>query len=62
MNLDLIDEVRMDAEHWTTKYKNLMARQYDAMVKSRRFKIGDLVLKKVSLVTKDPSHGKLGPN
>ena len=62
MNLDLIDEVRMDAEHWTTKYKNLMARQYDAMVKPMRFNIGDLVLKKVSLATKDPSHGKLGPN
>ena len=24
LNLDLIDEVRMDAEHRTTKYKNLM--------------------------------------
>ena len=33
MNLDLIDEVRTDAEHRTTKYKNLMARQYDAIVK-----------------------------
>ena len=62
MNLDLIDEVRMDAERRTAKYKNLMARQYNEMVKSRRFNIGDLVLKKVSLATKDPSHGKLGPN
>ena len=26
LNLDLIDEVRMDAEHRTVKYKNLMAR------------------------------------
>ena len=26
LNLDLIDEVRMDAEHITTRYKNLMAR------------------------------------
>ena len=62
MNLNLIDEVKMDAEHRTVKYKNLMARQYDAMVKPRRFNIRDLVLKKVSLKTKDPSHGKLGPN
>ena len=62
LNLDLIDEVRMDAKHRTMKYKNLMARQYDAMVKPRRFNIGDLVLKKVSLATKDPFHGKLGPN
>ena len=62
MNLDLIDEVRTDAKHRTARYKNLMARQYDAMVKPRRFNIGDLVLKKVSLATKNPAHGKLGPN
>ena len=43
MNLDLIDKVRADAEHRAAKYKNLMARQYDAMVKPRRFNIGDLV-------------------
>ena len=62
LNLDLIDEVRTDAEHRTARYKNLMARQYDAMVKLRRFNIGDLVLKRVSLATKNPAHGKLGPN
>ena len=62
LNLDLIDEVRTDAEHKTARYKNLMARQYDAMVKSRRFNIGDLVLKKVSLAVKNPAHGKLGLN
>ena len=44
------------------RYKNLMARQYDAMVKPRRFNIGDLVLKRVSLANKNPAHGKLGPN
>ena len=49
LNLDLIDEVRTDADERTVRYKNLMARQYDAMVKPRRFNIGDLVLKKVSL-------------
>ena len=62
LNLDLIDEVKTDAKHRTVRYKNLMARQYDAMVKPRRFNIGDLVLKKVSLATKNPAHGKLGPN
>ena len=62
LNLDLINEVRTDAEHRTARYKNLMARQYDAMVRPRRFNIGDLVLKRVSLVTKKPAHGKLGPN
>ena len=62
LNLDLIDKVRTDAEERTARYKNLMARQHDAMVKPRRFNIGDLVLKKVSLATKNPAHGKLGPN
>ena len=62
LNLDLIDEVRTDAEERTTRYKDLMARQHDAMVKPRRFNIGDLVLKKVSLATKNLALGKLGPN
>ena len=35
MNLDLIDEVRIDADERIAKYKNLMARQHDAMVKPR---------------------------
>ena len=62
LKLDLIDEVRMDVEQRTAKYKNLMARQHDAMVKPRRFNIGDLVLKRVSLATKNLAHRKLGPN
>ena len=62
LNLDLIDEVRMDAEQRTTRYKNLMTRQYDAMVKPRRFNIRDLFLKRVSLSTRNLTHGKLGPN
>ena len=62
MNLDLIDEVRTDADERMTRYKNLMARQYDTMVRTRQFNIGDLVLKKVSLETKNPVYGKLGPN
>ena len=62
LNLNLIDEVRTDADERTARYKNLMARQYDAMVKSRRFNIGNVILKRVSLATKNPAHGKLGPN
>ena len=62
LNLDLIDEVRMNAKQRTAMYKNLMARQYDAMVKPKRFNIGDLILKRVSLMTRNPAHGKLGPN
>ena len=40
LNLDLIDEVRMNIEQRTMRYKNLMARQYDAMVKPKHFNIG----------------------
>ena len=57
LNLDLIDEVRMDVEQRTARYKNLMARQYDTMVKPRRFNIGDLVLKRVTLATRNPAYG-----
>ena len=62
LNLELINKVRMDAEQRTSRYKNLMAKQYDAMVKPRRFNIGELVLKRVSLATKNRAHGKLRPN
>ena len=39
-----------------------MAKHHELLVRLRQFNIGDLVLKRVSLATKDPSHGKLGPN
>ena len=52
----------METEKRIARYKNLMARQYDAMVKPRCFNIGDLVLNRVSLATRNLAHGKLGPN
>ena len=52
----------MDEEQRVARYKNLMTKHHDALVKPRQFNIGDLVLKMVSLATKDPAHGKLGPN
>ncbi len=30
-------------------------------MKHREFKVGDLMLRKVTLATKDPTQGKLGP-
>ena len=62
LSLDLINEVRMDAEQKVAHYKNLMTKHHDALVKPGQFNIGDLILKRVSLATKDPAHGKLGPN
>ena len=61
-NHDLINEVRMDVEQKTARYKSFMTWQYDVMVKLERFNIGDLVLKRVSLATKNLTHGKLGSN
>ena len=52
----------MDAEQRVDSYKNLMAKNHDALVKPRQFNIEDLVLKRVSLATKDPTYEKLGPN
>ena len=43
------------------KHKEVMAKFYNRKVKLRRFNIGDLVLRKISQATKDPSQGKLGP-
>uniref|UniRef100_A0A2N9FF19 Integrase catalytic domain-containing protein n=1 Tax=Fagus sylvatica TaxID=28930 RepID=A0A2N9FF19_FAGSY len=60
-NLDLVDEVRDQAEANTRVYQQRMARYYDRRVKHRQFKVGDLVLRKVTLATKDPTQGKLGP-
>ena len=59
-NLDLIDEVREEAMKRMAKHKEAMAKYYNRKVKVRRFNIGDLVLRKVSQATKDPSQGKLG--
>jgi hypothetical protein len=61
MNLDLLDEARDQAEVKTKAYQQKMARYHDRRVKHREFKVGDLVLKRVTLATKDPTQGKLGP-
>ena len=55
--MDLIDKVRDEALKQMEKYKGAMARYYNKKVKVRK----DLVLRKVSQVTKDSSQGKLGP-
>ena len=60
-NLDLIDEVKEEAMKRMAKHKEAMARYENQKVKVRRFNTVDLVLRKVSQATKDPSQGKLGP-
>jgi hypothetical protein len=44
------------------RYQEKMARHHNTNVKARQFEVGDLVLRKVTLATKDHTQGKLGPN
>ena len=60
LNLDGLDEVRDNASSKMTKYKKKMAKYYNKRVKLRRLDIGDLVLRKTTPATKDPTQGKLG--
>uniref|UniRef100_A0A2N9H2V5 RNase H type-1 domain-containing protein n=1 Tax=Fagus sylvatica TaxID=28930 RepID=A0A2N9H2V5_FAGSY len=62
LNLDLIDEVRETTETRMRRYQEKRARHYNTKVKPRQFSTGDLVLRKVTMATKDPTQGKLGPN
>ena len=59
--MDCIDEVREKASNKMTKYQQKMAEYYNKRVKLKRFDIRDLVLRKVTLATKDSTQGKLGP-
>ena len=61
LNLDLLDEARDQAEARTKAYQWGMAHYYDRQVKHREFEVRDLVLRKVTLATKDLTQGKLGP-
>jgi len=39
-----------------------MAKKYNSKVRHRDFKVGDLVLRKVTGATRDPTEGKVCPN
>ena len=61
INLDCLDEVRDKASSRMTIYQQKMVEYYNKRVKLRRLDIGDLVLRKVTIVTRDSTQGKLGP-
>ncbi|XP_030941700.1 uncharacterized protein LOC115966646 [Quercus lobata] len=61
LHLDCLDEVRDNASSKMTKYQRKMAEYYDKRVKLRRLDIGDLVLRRTTMTTNDPTQGKLGP-
>ena len=59
LNLDLIDEKRERAEIRLAAYKHQVAKYFNQRVKHISFLPGDLVLRKVTLATKEPNVGKL---
>ena len=61
LNLDCLDEVRDKASIRMAKYQQKMTEYYNKRLKLRQLDIGDLLLRKVTLATKNPTQGKLGP-
>ena len=60
--LDLAEERREIAAVRLAAYQQQLAKTYNKGVRERRFKVGELVLKKTLPNDKLPSQGKLGPN
>ena len=60
VNLDCLDKVRDKASSRMVEYQWKMAEYYNKRVKLRQLDIGDLVLRKVTTATRDPTQGKLG--
>ena len=55
LQLDLVDEVRTTAEQRLAWYQDLMAKHYNSRVKHKDFQVGDLILRKVTGIMRDPS-------
>ena len=55
LQLDLVDEVRAMAEQRLVRYQDRMTKYYNSRVRHRDFKVGDLVLRKVMDVVRDPT-------
>lgn len=54
-NLDLLKEKQDEAALRVAVYKQKMTKYYNSRVKARRFVVEDLVLRKVTLATQDPT-------
>ena len=62
LQLNLIDEAKETSKQRLAQYPDFMAKHYNSRVRHRDFRVGDLILRKVTGATKDPSQGKLSPN
>ena len=61
-SLDFIEERRESAMVQLANYQQKLKQGYDANVKLRPLAPGDLVLRKVLGIAKNPAWGKMGPN
>ena len=61
-SLDSIDEKRAQAQLRVVAYQQKVARYFNSKVRERKFSVGDLVLRRVFLNTRDQAAGVLGPN
>ena len=61
-SLDLVEERRESAMVQLAYYQHKLKQGYNAKVKLKPLKPGDLVLRRVLGITKNPAWGKLGPN
>ena len=61
-SLDLIEEKRRNSQIINVAYQQKMTQYFNKRVWGRQFSVGDLVLRRVFLATRDPKVGVLGPN
>jgi len=62
ITLDLVDELRDNAQAKNAAYKQSIARYHDKNVKGKAIRKGSLVWRRASVGRKDCSKGKLGAN
>ena len=62
LNLDLLEEKHEQVLRRAEDYRGKTTKYYDQRARPKSFKLDDLVLKKLLLARKDPTHGKLGLN
>ncbi|XP_074346734.1 uncharacterized protein LOC141685539 [Apium graveolens] len=62
LNLDLLDEARMNSQLKLAAYQQRIARYFNKKMKSIPYKVGDLILRKVMPNIKKAQHVVLGAN
>ena len=60
--LDLIEEKKEEAQLRNADYQQRTIRYFNKRVRDRKFGMGDLVLRRIFLATRDPAVGVLGLN